>query len=76
MHLARRFIQSDLHWHSSYSFYQLLLSLGIEPMILVVARHASTIWATGKPINVINLLAYYVKYVFVTIIYDHFSFTF
>ncbi len=29
-------------------FYQLLLSLGIEPMILALLAPCSTIWATGK----------------------------
>ncbi len=42
MHLADAFIQSDLHC------IQLLLSLGIEPMILALLAPCSTIWATGK----------------------------
>ncbi len=35
MHLADAFIQSDLHCIqvTVFTFYQLLLSLGIEPMI-------------------------------------------
>ncbi len=39
MHLADAFIQSDLHCIqvTVSTFYQLLLSLGIEPMILAVA---------------------------------------
>ncbi len=50
MHLADAFIQSDLHCILSYSFtfYQLLLSLGIEPMLLALLAPCSTIWATGK----------------------------
>ncbi len=50
MHLADAFIQSDLHCILSYSFTfdQLLLSLGIEPMILALLAPCSTIWATGK----------------------------
>ncbi len=31
-----------------FTFYQLLLSLGIEPMILALRAPCSTIWATGK----------------------------
>ncbi len=50
---SRRFYPKRLTLHSSYSFnffffYQLLLSLGIEPMILVLLAPCSTIWATGK----------------------------
>ncbi len=48
MHLADAFIQSDLHC-IQVTFYQLLLSLGIEPMILALLAPCSTIWATGKP---------------------------
>ncbi len=42
MHLADAFIQSDLHCIqvTVSTFYQLLLSLGIEPMILALLRHA------------------------------------
>ncbi len=40
LHLADAFIQSDLHCIqvtvSTFFFYQLLLSLGIEPMILAL----------------------------------------
>ncbi len=56
MHLADAFIQSDLHCILSYSFtfYQLLLSLGIEPMILALLAPCSTIWATGKPVDQID----------------------
>ncbi len=45
MHLADAFIQSDLHCILSYSFtfYQLLLSLGIEPMILALLAPCFTI---------------------------------
>ncbi len=54
LHLAfsRRFYPKRLTLHSSYSFtfYQLLLSLGIEPMILALLAPCSTIWATGKPL--------------------------
>ncbi len=47
---SRRFYPKRLTLHSSYSFtfYQLLLSLGIEPMILALLMPCSTIWATGK----------------------------
>ncbi len=50
MHLAEAFIQSDLHCIqvTVFTFYQLLLSLGIEPMILALLAPCSTIWATGK----------------------------
>ncbi len=51
MHLADTFIQSDLHSSYSFTFYQLLLSLGIEPMILALLVPCSTIWATGKTNN-------------------------
>ncbi len=49
---SRRFYPKRLTVHSSYSFtfYQLLLSLGIEPMILALLAPCSTIWATGKHI--------------------------
>ncbi len=49
---SRRFYPKWLTLHSSYSFtfYQLLLSLGIEPMILALLAPCSTIWATGKPV--------------------------
>ncbi len=47
---SRRFYPKRLTVHSSYSFtfYQLLLSLGIEPMILALLAPCSTIWATGN----------------------------
>ncbi len=50
MHLADAFIQSDLLCIqvTVFTFYQLLLSLGIEPMILALLAPCSTIWATGK----------------------------
>ncbi len=50
MHLADAFIQSDLHCIqvTVSTFYQLLLSLGIEPMILALLVPCSTSWATGK----------------------------
>ncbi len=50
MHLADAFIQSDLHCIqvTVSTFYQLLLSLGIEPMILALLTQCSTSWATGK----------------------------
>ncbi len=56
MHLADAFIQSDLHCIqvTVSTFYQLLLSLGIEPMILALLAPCSTSWATGKPIKTIN----------------------
>ncbi len=42
---SRRFYPKRLTLHSSYSFtfYQLLLSLGIEPMILALPAPCSTI---------------------------------
>ncbi len=48
---SRRFYPKRLTLHSSYSFYifyQLLLSLGIEPMIVALLTPCSTSWATGK----------------------------
>ncbi len=49
MHLADAFIQSDyIAFKLQFTFYQLLLSLGIEPMILALLAPCSTIWATGK----------------------------
>ncbi len=44
MHLADAFIQSDLHCIqvTVFTFYQLLLSLGIEPMILALLAPCST----------------------------------
>ncbi len=50
MYFSRRFYPKQLTLHSSYSFtfYQLLLSLGIEPMILALLAPCFTIWATGK----------------------------
>ncbi len=53
MHLADAFIQSDLHCIqvTLSTFYQLLLSLGIEPMILALLTPCSTSWATGKHLN-------------------------
>ncbi len=47
---SRRFYPKRLTLHSSYSFtfYQLLLSLGIEPMSLALLAPCSTILATGK----------------------------
>ncbi len=52
MHLADAFIQSDLQCIQvtlqHFTFDQLLLSLGIEPMILVLLAPCSTSWATGK----------------------------
>ncbi len=54
MHLADAFIQSDLQCIrvTVSTFYQLLLSLGIEPMILALLAPCSTSWATGKRMNV------------------------
>ncbi len=51
---SRRFYPKRLTSHSSYSFTfdQLLLSLGIEPMILALLAPCSTIWATGKLRNI------------------------
>ncbi len=57
MHLADAFIQSDLHCiqvTGFFTFYQLLLSLGIEAMILALLAPCSTIWATGKIVLIIN----------------------
>ncbi len=50
LHLSDAFIQSDLHCIQGTvsTFYQLLLSLGIEPMILALLAPCSTSWATGK----------------------------
>ncbi len=50
MHLADAFIQSDLHCIqvTVSTLYQLLLSLGFEPMILSMLTPCSTSWATGK----------------------------
>ncbi len=47
---SRRFYPKRLTLHSSYrfTFYQLLLSLGIESMILALLAPCSSIWATGK----------------------------
>ncbi len=47
---SRRFYPKRLTLHSSYSFtfYQLLLSLGMEPMVLALLAPCSTIWTTGK----------------------------
>ncbi len=47
---SRCFYPKRLTLYSSYSFtfYHLLLSLGIEPMILALLAPCSTIWATGK----------------------------
>ncbi len=61
MHLADAFIQSDLHCIqvTVLHFYQLLLSLGIEPMILALLVPCSTIWATGKPVFYFNLVNVY-----------------
>ncbi len=42
-HLADAFIQSDLHCIQVFTFDQLLLSLGIEPMILALLAPCSTI---------------------------------
>ncbi len=58
LHLPDAFIQSDLHCIqvTVSTFYQLLLSLGIEPMILALLTPCSTSWATG------HLPNYYQKY--------------
>ncbi len=44
LHLADAFIQSDLHCIqvTVSTFYQVLLSLGIEPMILALLAPCST----------------------------------
>ncbi len=57
MHLADAFIQSDLHCIqvTVFTFYQLLLSKGIEPMILALLAPCSTIWATGKCIITVSV---------------------
>ncbi len=57
MHLADAFIQSDLQCIrvTVSTFYQLLLSLGIEPMILALLAPCSTSWATGKLLTYILL---------------------
>ncbi len=53
---SRRFYPKRLTLHSSYSFTfdQLLLSLGIEPMILALLAPCSTTWATGNWHQFIN----------------------
>ncbi len=52
MHLADAFIQKATYIAFKLQFFftfdQLLLSLGIEPMILALLVPCSTIWATGK----------------------------
>ncbi len=64
MHLTDAFIQSDLHCIqvnvTISTFYQLLLSLGIEHMILALLVPCSTIRATGKLmyLNVCNIVTY------------------
>ncbi len=65
---SRRFYLKRLTLHSSYSFtfYQLLLSLGIEPMILALLAPCSTIWATGK--HLMN--TYNRKYNIIILIYS------
>ncbi len=49
---SRRFYPKRLTVHPSTvsTFYQLLLSLGIEPMILALLVPCSTSWATCKPL--------------------------
>ncbi len=61
MHLADAFIQSDLHCVqvTVSTFYQLLLSLGIEPMILALLAPCSTSWATGKLIEMSMVNIYF-----------------
>ncbi len=58
---SRRFYPKRLTLHSSYSFTfdQLLLSLGIEPMILALLAPCSTIWATGKPHSALLLKTHF-----------------
>ncbi len=59
MHLADAFIQSDLHCIQVtvfFTFYQLLLSLGIKPMILALLAPCSTIWATGSHRIAFNII--------------------
>ncbi len=64
MHLADAFIQSDLHsiQVTVFTFYQFLLSLGIEPMILALLAPCSTIWATGKLVAQDYILQCYEMY--------------
>ncbi len=63
MHLADDFIQSDLHCIqvTVSTFYQLLLSLGIEPMILALLTPCSTSWATGKLIYLTHILSLHIN---------------
>ncbi len=63
MHLADTFIQSDLHCIqvTVSTFDQVLLSLGIEPMILALLTPCSTSWATGKPLFKLQTLRSFVK---------------
>ncbi len=42
MHLADAFIQSDLHLHSGYTFFQYMCSLGIEPTTFALLTQCST----------------------------------
>ncbi len=50
---SRRFYPKRLTVQVTVStLYQLLLSLGIEPMILALLVPCSTSWATGKPVCV------------------------
>ncbi len=57
MHLGDAFIQSDLHCIqvTVSTFYQLLLSLGIEPMILALLTPCSTSWAGNGKMYRINI---------------------
>ncbi len=72
---SRRFYPKQLTLHSSYSLFvfftfdQLLLSLGIEPMILVLLAQCPTIWATGKPKGVMFWFAYFSVVFFIHKIY-------
>ncbi len=65
---SRRFYPKRLTLHSSYSFTfdQLLLSLGIEPMILALLAPCSTSWATGKPLSLHGLKQKYFQHCDVT----------
>ncbi len=59
MHLADAFIQSDLHCIqvTVSTFYQLLLSLGIEPMILALLAKESS-YIQIKPYIIFNRLLF------------------
>ncbi len=50
MHLADAFIQSDLQFHSGYTFLISMCSLGIEPTTFCAANAMLYHWATQEPV--------------------------